>query len=60
MKSKLKYLFIILLSFSLLFTNKILVFAKEVYLGGQSIGIQMNKNGVIISGSYDVVIDNKI
>ena len=48
------------LVFSLFFTNSIPVFAKDVYLGGDSIGIEMNKNGVIISGTYDILIDETI
>jgi len=58
-----KYIIKILFSMlfiSLLFTNNIYALAKDVYLGGNSIGIEMNKNGVIISGTYDVVIDNTI
>ena len=41
-------------------TNTNILYAKDVYLGGNSIGIEMNKNGVIVSGTYDIVIDNKI
>ena len=53
-------LFLFLLSFILLYTNKIILFAKDVYLGGDSIGIELRKNGVIISGTYDIIIDNKV
>lgn len=55
-----KYFIILLFSFSLIFTNKLIVYAKDVYLGGDSIGIKMNKNGVIISGGYDLIINDKI
>lgn len=58
-KNIIKMLFSMLFM-TFLFSNDIIVFAKDVYLGGDSVGIQMNKNGVIISGTYDVVIDNKI
>ncbi|MCD7894132.1 MAG: SpoIVB peptidase [Erysipelotrichaceae bacterium] len=34
------------------------VYAIEVILGGQSIGIQLNYNGVMISGTYDIMVDN--
>ncbi|MCD8029053.1 MAG: hypothetical protein LUF02_10475 [Erysipelotrichaceae bacterium] len=35
------------------------VFAIEVILGGESIGIQLNYDGVMISGTYDIIVDNK-
>ena len=60
MRNKLLGLFLFLLSFILLYTNKIILFAKDVYLGGDSIGIELRKNGVIISGTYDIIIDNKV
>ena len=41
-------------------TNSELLFAKDVYLGGNSIGIEMKKNGVIVSGTYDIIINNKV
>ena len=58
-----KYLFNLiygLLFLCLINVNPNILFAKDVYLGGNSIGIEMNKNGVIVSGTYDIVIDNKI
>ena len=54
-----RYLYFLLCTF-FLFSNKEVLYAKDVYLGGDSIGIEMKKNGVIISGTYDVIIDNKI
>lgn len=41
-------------------SNSEILFAKDVYLGGNSIGIEMKKNGVIVSGTYDIIINNKI
>ncbi len=35
------------------------VYALEVILGGQSIGIQLEYDGVMITGTYDISIDNK-
>ncbi|MCD7807984.1 MAG: hypothetical protein LUH02_01470 [Erysipelotrichaceae bacterium] len=35
------------------------IYAIEVILGGQSIGIQLNYDGVMISGTYDITIDNE-
>ncbi len=35
------------------------VFAAEVFLGGQSIGIELNYDGIMITGTYDISIDNK-
>ncbi len=35
------------------------VFAAEVFLGGQSIGIQLDYEGIMITGTYDISIDNK-
>lgn len=35
------------------------VFAAEVFLGGQSIGIQLDYEGVMITGTYDISIDKK-
>ena len=34
------------------------VFAAEVILGGQSIGIELDYDGVMITGTYDISIDN--
>lgn len=35
------------------------VFAAEVIVSGQSIGIELNYDGVLITGTYDISIDNK-
>lgn len=35
------------------------VYAIEVILGGQSIGIQLNYDGIMISGTYDIIVDNE-
>ncbi|MFR7591407.1 MAG: SpoIVB peptidase S55 domain-containing protein [Longibaculum sp.] len=35
------------------------VFAAEVILGGQSIGIELDYEGIMITGTYDISIDNK-
>lgn len=35
------------------------VYAADVLLGGDSIGIELNYDGVVITGTYDISIDNK-
>lgn len=35
------------------------VFAADVVLGGQSIGIELDYDGVMITGTYEISIDNK-
>lgn len=35
-------------------------YAIDVYLGGQSIGIKLDYEGVLITGTYDISIDNDI
>lgn len=35
------------------------VFAADVILGGQSIGIELDYEGVMITGTYDISIDNR-
>ena len=34
------------------------VFAAEVILGGESIGIELDYEGILITGTYDISIDN--
>ena len=60
MKKNIIKVLIYSLVFSIFFTNNIPIFAKDVYLGGNSIGIEMNKKGVIVSGTYDIIIDDSI
>ena len=36
------------------------LYAADVYLGGQSIGIKLDYKGVLITGTYDISIDDKI
>lgn len=40
------------------FTQSISIYAADVYLGGQSIGIELDYDGVMITGTYDISIDN--
>ncbi len=35
------------------------IYGADVYLGGQSIGIKLDYEGVLITGTYDISIDNK-
>ncbi len=35
------------------------VFAADVILGGQSIGIELDYEGIMITGTYDISIDNR-
>ncbi len=60
MKKYISKILFLLLFLSFIFSNQYLLFAKDVYLGGESIGIEMKKNGVIISGAYDYTYNNKI
>lgn len=48
----------LVISISLIFsmTN---VYAQKVYLGGNSIGIKLNYDGVLITGTYDITVNNK-
>ena len=54
---KLSVALIIVLSF---FSQTVNVFAAEVILGGDSIGIELRYDGVLITGTYDISIDNQI
>ncbi|MCD7840663.1 MAG: hypothetical protein LUG46_08575 [Erysipelotrichaceae bacterium] len=36
------------------------IYAVDVILGGESIGIELHYDGVMISGTYDITVDNKI
>lgn len=36
-----------------------MIFAKEVILGGENIGIELDFEGVLVTGTYDIEIDNK-
>lgn len=40
-------------------SQSINVFAAEVMLGGESIGIELEYEGVLITGTYDISIDNQ-
>lgn len=42
-----------------LISQSVSVYAADVYLGGQSIGIELDYEGVMITGTYDISIDNK-
>ncbi|MEG0591825.1 MAG: SpoIVB peptidase S55 domain-containing protein [Coprobacillus sp.] len=42
-----------------LISQLVSVYAADVYLGGQSIGIELDYEGVMITGTYDISIDNK-
>lgn len=35
------------------------VFAEDVIIGGESIGIKLNYDGILITGTYDIEINNK-
>lgn len=52
MPIKKKYITLIFAFFFLLFPS--LVDAKQVYLGGDNIGIEISNEGLVISGTYDV------
>ena len=52
MPIKKKYITLIFAFFFLLFPS--LIEGKEVYLGGENIGIEISNEGLLISGTYDV------
>lgn len=54
----LKKLSISLITVVSIFLSSSQVFAAEVILGGQSIGISLDYDGVMITGTYDISIDN--
>lgn len=53
---KLSITLLIVLSFIVQTTQ---AYAAEVMLGGESIGIELNYDGILITGTYDISIDNK-
>ena len=52
MPIKRRYITLLFAFFFLLFPS--LVYAKQVYLGGENIGIEISNEGLVISGTYDV------
>ena len=54
-----KRLSISLIIFAALLFSTQPLYAVDVYLGGQSIGIKLDYDGVLITGTYDISIDNK-
>lgn len=48
----------LVISISLIF-SVINVYAEQLYIGGDSIGIKLEYNGVLITGTYNITIDNK-
>ncbi len=36
------------------------VYAADVFLGGDSVGIELDYNGIMITGTYDISIDNEL
>lgn len=61
MKKQWRLLICALLLFVTFFTVHTInvVAAKSVYIGGQTIGISMEGEGITISGTYDAIIGNK-
>ena len=55
-----KLLKIILILFFILFSPLSLIFAKEVVVGGENIGIELHFEGILISGTYDIKVNNKV
>ena len=52
----------LLISFvvSLLFIFNITsIYAIDVYLGGESVGIVLNYNGILVTGAYEIEYNNK-
>ena len=52
MPIKKKYITLLFAFFFLLFPN--LIDAKQVYLGGENVGIEISNEGLLISGTYDI------
>ena len=52
MPIKKKYITLIFAFFFLMFPS--LISAKQVYLGGENVGIEISNQGLVISGTYDV------
>lgn len=52
MPIKRRYITLLFAFFFLLFPS--IVYAKQVYLGGENIGIEISNEGLVISGTYDV------
>lgn len=50
----------LLLTFFMAITSPITIFAKNLVIGGQNIGIELKSNGLLISGTYDVKENGKI
>ena len=53
MPIKKKYITLLFAFFFLLFPN--LIDAKQVYLGGENVGIEISNEGLLISGTYDIM-----
>lgn len=54
-----KKLSVALIVIASIILQPIQVFAAEVIIGGQSIGIELNYEGVMITGMYDIFIDGE-
>lgn len=50
----------LILTFFMALTSPITIFARDVVIGGQNVGIELRSNGLLISGTYDVKNENKI
>ena len=55
----LKKLTVSLIVLLLIIINITSIFGLDVYLGGESVGVVLNYNGVLITGGYDIEIDGK-
>lgn len=51
---------IILILLFIIFAPLSIVFGKEVYIGGENIGIELDFKGVLITGTYDIKVNNSI
>ena len=49
----------LILTFFMAITSPMTIFAKDVVIGGQNIGIELRSNGLLISGTYDVKENGK-
>ena len=50
----------LLLTLFMAITSPMTILARDVVIGGQNVGIELRSNGLLISGTYDVKIGNKI
>ena len=51
---------ILLTLFFIIFSPFSIILGKEVIVGGENIGIELDFEGILVSGTYDVKIDKRL